>query len=140
MVRPATIDDLDWIVGLAMKAHPAHEIERLKKADIRVWLGALLADPNTIAVRGEHGAAFAIISTVPWDHLERSCELAHLFSSPSSDSATEPLALLRAINTIRERMGCRRFWIVSTGADLTPFAMKLGARPIGSLHVLGGDE
>jgi hypothetical protein len=130
MVRPATIDDLDWIVGLAMKAHPAHEIERLK----------LLADPNTIAVRGEHGAAFAIISTVPWDHLERSCELAHLFSSPSSDSATEPLALLRAINTIRERMGCRRFWIVSTGADLTPFAMKLGARPIGSLHVLGGDE
>jgi hypothetical protein len=134
VIRPATIEDLNWIVALAHEAHPP-SIAHLDEKRTRGWFEALLTAPHVVALRGEHSAAFAVVSAVPWDAGEINCELIHLFSRPRS-AGLEAFRMLREVRGISEARGCRKFYIASTEADLTPFALRLGARPCGSLHVL----
>ena len=132
-VRLATVDDLDWLVDLAVICHPTVNVV---PNSTRKWFETLMLSQNTIAVRGDHSAAFGIISVVPWNGVELLCELAHLFSDPSSVSPMEPVRLLRFIQEVSQMRGCKQFFIVSTAADLTPFAEKIGAKRVGSIHVV----
>ena len=134
MIRPATINDLDWIVALAHEAHPP-SMTHLDPARTRGWFEALLTAPHVIGLRGEHSVGFATVSSVPWDAAEVNYELIHLFKRPRV-LGLEALRLLRELRKIWEASAAKKFYIVSTEADLTPFAERMGARKCGSLHVL----
>lgn len=133
MIRRIEEADIPWLVALAEECH---EDWTPDMQTWRTWVTSVLPDNRVIAFRGEHAAAIACMSMPPWKPGERNCELMHLFSRPNHGSAFEPIRVLQAVDAARLEAGCRRFFIFSTAADLTPFALRLGAKPVGSLHVL----
>lgn len=135
MIRTLTHDDMPWIMPLVFRCHREWETHAQATTE---YVRALIDSSRVIALRGEHSVVFAGISEVAWNPGERNCETIHVFSDPEASSAFEPVHLLREADKRRREIGCKRFFIVSTGADLTAFARRLGAEPCGSLHVLEG--
>ena len=132
MIRRATLDDLEWAVDLAWVSH-SPRLVKLDRDALSRWLAGLLQAPHILALRGERSMAIAAFTREPWNGTVVNCELMHLFGDRSG---WEPVRLGREIDRIRRAQGCARFYITSTGADLTPLARRLGAVPAGSLHVL----
>jgi hypothetical protein len=131
VIRVATSLDVPWLLSLAISCYPAFD-----EAAGRIWLAALVADPTTLAARGNHSAGFAQVFRLPWNPSEMVADLVHLYSEKSSMACLEPLSVLRFLDEKSVAIGCSKFYIASTIADLTPFAQRLGARPLGRVHVL----
>jgi hypothetical protein len=135
VIRQVTDKDTEWLLHMAVVCHPP-PIANVNPDETRNWIKTLLSSPNVIGLRGEHSAGFAGISSMPWDSKEVNAQLIHLFREPGGKSAIEAYTVLYALNHRVMQRGCRKFHIVSTGADLTPFARRLGAKRCGSSHVM----
>ena len=132
MMRVCTTDDIDWLVATAVKCYPDFVDS---KQEFIEWLNKIIDNPAMVIVRGEHSAAFSVISH-PFFRKTPDCELMMLFSQTSTIGANEPLRLLKYTNDLRQQRGCGKFYLNSRLADIEPFALRLGAKPAGKSYVL----
>lgn len=136
-VRPATVEDVPWLVETAAEAY-AFEIPGFDRAGAERWVRACLVDPDTVVIRGVHTAAFAQVVRPPWDPTRPCMDLIHLYGGRGNGPAWECVQVVAALDAIRKERGCVAFYIGSIYQDLEPIARRLGARPVGSLSVLEG--
>lgn len=136
VIRPCTLDDLGWLLAMALAAYPSGTFNL---DDGRDYLMALLKTEakGTISARGDHSAAFAFVLRTPWKPDVLIADLSLAFSARAK---TAPLEIVSVIRFLAKRAfdecGCDRFYITSDIADLTPVAKRLGARRAGMVYVL----
>jgi hypothetical protein len=136
-IRPATSDDVPWLLDTAAEAY-AVEVPGFDRAGAERWIRACLVDPDTVVLRGTHTAAFAQVVRPPWDPMQPCMDLVHLYGGRGDGEPWECVQVVAALDVIRKKRGCARMYIGSIYQDLEPIARRLGARRLGSLHVLEG--
>lgn len=126
MIRDCTIDDVPWMGRLAAMRYVGME-EGYVPAAAEQWATRLIGQPDVIAVRGEHSAAMAFVVRPAWAPGTAYCDLGMIWSEPKQTPTFEPVRLLRAIDQRRRALGCSRFFLHSSFADLSPLARRIGA-------------
>ena len=133
MIRDCTLADVPWLAETAEGAYRGL-VEGFDRAAAEGWIGQCLADPSMWVVRGETHAGFATFYRFPWAPTESCCDLVHLYGPKRQ--GLEPLRIVEAFDQKRRALGCRRFYIGSIYADLSPIAKRLGGQPTTTMWVI----
>jgi len=136
-VRPATADDVFWLVETAARAYGGL-VEGFDRYGTERWVRACLADPDTVIMRGEATAGFAQVVRPPWAPSVPVMDLIHLYGHRDKPLPWEACNVVAALDDARKARGCSKLYIGSIYADLGPIAQRLGGRQLGSLYVLEG--
>ena len=136
-VRPATADDVPWLVETAAAAY-AKMVPGFDRDGAERWIRACLADPDTIVVRGEHTAGFVQIVRPPWAPTTTVADLIHIYGQADGSLPWEAVDVVSALDAARKERGCTAMYVGSIYADLEPIARRLGGRRLGSLYMLEG--
>ena len=136
-VRPATAEDVPWLVETAAKAYGGL-VPGFDPAGAERWIRACLADPDTIVMRGEHTAGFVQVVRPPWAPTTTAADLIHLYGQADGSLPWEAVDVVAALDARRKERGCSVMYVGSIYADLEPIARRLGGRRVGSLYALEG--
>ena len=136
-VRPATVEDVPWLVETAATAY-AGLVPGFDPAGAERWIRACLADPDTVVLRGEATAGFAQVVRCPWSPTHTEMDLIHLYGQADGALPWEACNVVAALDEVRKERGCARMYVGSIYADLEPIARRLGGRRLGSLYALEG--
>ncbi len=131
MIRHATLADADWLLDLGCECY--RWIDRPASA---AFVDRLLRNPDAIALRGEHSMAFGLLYRRPENPAEISCDLLFVASRQRRFWDREVDDILTALDSESRARGATKLWIVSTTVDLSPVARRIGARRVGSVHVM----
>lgn len=134
MIRPCVLDDLPWILAQARAAY-APLVEGWDDAGAEIWTRACIQSPKTIAMRGEKVVGLGMVLAMPYAPTILFCDLAHLFRTPGK-GGFEVFDVVHAISARSAEMGCKKFFIGSIFADLSPIAQRLGGRPLNRMWVV----
>ena len=134
MIRPCILDDVPWILTQSRLAH-VPLVEEYDEPAVEIWVRACIGSERMITMRGEAVIGVGSMFAFPWAPSTQVCMLSHFFRPPGK-GAHEAFHVIQAIDTESERQGCRKFYIDSMFADLSPFARRLGGRPLNTMWVV----
>jgi hypothetical protein len=134
MIRRCTLDDVPWIV---IQARLAYErlVEEYSDAGAEKWAIAVIQSEKMIAMRGDKVVGLGTVLTMPWAPTYKFCDLTHLFRAPGK-GVFEAFDVVKAIYQKCGEMGCRKMFIGSIFADLSPIAERLGGKPLNRMWVV----
>jgi hypothetical protein len=134
MIRRATIADIPFVLKMGLEAY--HYMDGDKA---RVWLLKVLADENSILLRGEH--SFGIANAFrPWYWRKPRGFILHVASKPQGLSREALLLVGKLVEWTREK-GCFEVIMGSEiGVDYGPFAKLLGATKGAPSYVIKFDK
>lgn len=130
MIRKVREKDWKWCIDLATKVYPP---ETFDPVDAEIWLGKITNNPEFGLFRGDECFAFATV-------MRKSVFIRQIFGSliliaSTGKAGLEPVKLLREVMKWARGCGAEYLGFDSVfGANLAPFARRIGAEPCGPAY------
>lgn len=121
MIRRATLDDLDWVMGVAKARYPDFD-----EAASRAWVAQNLDNPRLCPIRGEKGFALGAINAPFYAPTRLRGYM--VFIASEDGAGFEPCTLLSFLVRWAWDQGAQSFHFgEDTGQNLAPLAKRVGA-------------
>lgn len=132
-MRRATIDDLDWMIDLAVKRFPKIVQDRDATES---WLANALVNPSFCVLLDDHGFAIGVGGTTIFNKHYTVANI-HTLVTEKGNHIWEAIRMARHIKLWAEQHGAEELYLAdSTDIDLGPIAKRIGATEITPRYVV----
>jgi hypothetical protein len=132
VIRPATIEDMDWLMSVAATAYPEGTYE---EGAGRAYWKAIIESGKCLLLRGEKAAMGAMIVQMPYAPTVRFATLLPVMSS--GNAGMELMKMTRKLVDWAKLQGAERLdFSALTGVDLGPLAKRFGGVPVSPAYTV----
>lgn len=136
MIRPATDEDLDWLMNVAGTAYPAGTYDQ--QAGRNYWR-QIINSPVCHMYRGERSAMAAMLVSMPYAPAQKFATLLPVMSL--GNAGAELMIMTRILLDWAKEQGASRFdFSAITGVDLGPLARRFGGVPVSPAYTVRFDH